>query len=300
MIAHSPSYNNPALPFNCRFPSFRLRQSPRLQPSPDVNAAASSSSYTDDVLLGEKLRIRQPARGYRLGLDALLLAAWASRNTPVRAHGLHVLDLCAGTGVVGLAFAVMRNDVAALHAVEANPDMATHLQHNLLQGGGRFSARAEARDLRELRGLQADVILMNPPYFAPGSGRLSPDPYRAMARHQVLGDIDELLAAAVRCMGDNTLFFLAYPPDGMARVEQTLATLDVHLHHRVDVASRADRPPWIRLLAIGRCFSPCTEHSPLVIHGHGASLSSLDLAAILRGDARLWAPQAISSTPSEA
>ncbi len=271
-----------------------------MRTSPDANTAASSSSFTDDVLLGQKLHIRQPARGYRLGIDALLLAAWASRHTPERAQGLHVLDLCAGTGVVGLAFAVMRNDVDALHAVEANPDMTTHLQHNLLQGGGRFSARAEARDVRALRGARADVILMNPPYFEPGSGRLSPDPYRAMARHQVLGDIDELLAAAVRCMDDNTLFFMAYPPDGMARVEQTLATLHVHLHHRVDVASRADRPPWIRLLAIGRCFSPCTAHSPLVIHGHGASVSTLDVDAVLRGDARLWAPQTVSSPPSEA
>lgn len=271
-----------------------------MRPSPEVNAAARTSSWTDDLFLGDKLCIRQPVRGYRFGLDAFLLAAWTSRSTPALAQGLRVLDLCAGTGVVGLAFALMRHDVDSLHAVEANPDMATILQHNLLQGGGRFRVRADVRDARELTGVQADVIIMNPPYFEPGSGRLSPDPYRAMARHQVLGNIDELLSAAVRCMHDTTVFYMAYPVDGIARVERALAELQVHIHQHMDVASRPDRAPWMRLLAIGRCFKTCTVHSPLVIHGHGASVMLADVDAIVRGEPGMWAPQPACSDTAEA
>lgn len=270
-------------------------------PSPQqANPGKTAASFTDDEVLGEKLYIRQPARGYRFGADALLLAAWASRNTPIHLQGLKVVDLCAGTGVVGLAFSVMRSDVAALHAVEASPDLAAHLNHNLSQGGGRFDVRADIRDVRELSGVLADVILMNPPYFEPGSGRLSPDPYRAMARHQVLGDIDELLAAAVRCMHDNTLFFMEYPVETIARVEHALARLGVRVHHQMDVSSHADRPPWIRLLAIGRAATPCRLHSPLVIHGHGASVSSLNVDAVVHGDPRVWAPQPLPHVPPEA
>lgn len=271
-----------------------------MRPSPEVNAAARDSSWTDDLLLGDKLHIRQPARGYRFGLDALLLAVWASRNTPALAQGLRVLDLCAGTGVVGLAFALMRDDVDFLHAVEANPDMAPYLQYNLLQGGGRFRARADVQDARALAGAEADVIVMNPPYFESGSGRLSPDPYRAMARHQVLGNIDELLSAAARCMHDTTIFYMAYPVDGIARVERVLAKLQMHIHQYMDVASRPERVPWMRLLAIGRCVKTCTVHSPLVIHGHGASVSTLHVDAIVQGDPRMWAPQPACSDPSEA
>jgi tRNA1Val (adenine37-N6)-methyltransferase len=282
-------------------PILALTAWPSLMPSPsEASPALTASACTDDVLLGERLKIRQPARGYRLGLDALLLAAWASRNTPVHPQRLHVLDLCAGTGVVGLAFSVMREDVGALNAVEASPELSLILQHNLSQGHGRFRVRAELQDVRELSGLHADVILMNPPYFEPGSGRLSPNPYRAMARHQVLGNIDELLAAAVRCMHDNTLFFMAYPVDRMARVESALERLKVYAHHRLDIASHPERPPWIRLLAIGRRPTTCSVHSPLVIHGHGASVAALHVDGVVHGDPRVWAPQSALSVPLEA
>ena len=42
-------------------------------------AAGESVEVTDDAFLTDRLRILQPARGYRAGLDAVLLAAAACR-----------------------------------------------------------------------------------------------------------------------------------------------------------------------------------------------------------------------------
>src|SRR5207248_6315707 len=63
----------------------------------------------DDALLGGKLPLLQPARGYRTNVDALWLADFARQNKPAR----RCLDLGCGVGAVGLALLVMGGARAA-------------------------------------------------------------------------------------------------------------------------------------------------------------------------------------------
>ncbi len=65
---------------------------------PDPCPQPSPGPLTDDAFLGGRLRLWQPARGYRAGMDALLLAA----AVPAR-PGETVLDLGCGTGAAALA-----------------------------------------------------------------------------------------------------------------------------------------------------------------------------------------------------
>ena len=62
---------------------------------------------TDDALLGGRVRLRQPAKGYRAAIDPLLLAA----SLAIR-PGETLLDLCCGVGTVG-ACALARVPVPA-------------------------------------------------------------------------------------------------------------------------------------------------------------------------------------------
>lgn len=58
------------------------------------------TALTEDALLGGRVRLLQPSRGYRVAVDAVLLAA-AIETVP----GDRVLDLGAGVGAVGLCLA---------------------------------------------------------------------------------------------------------------------------------------------------------------------------------------------------
>ena len=51
------------------------------------------TEVTEDWLLNEQVRIFQPQKGYRAGLDAILLAASLSEKP-----GQHVLDMGCGAG----------------------------------------------------------------------------------------------------------------------------------------------------------------------------------------------------------
>ena len=64
--------------------------------------AAVDISVTDDMFLGETLSVLQPSKGYRAGIDAVLLAATVNAAVD---QEIKVLDLGAGVGVVSLAVA---------------------------------------------------------------------------------------------------------------------------------------------------------------------------------------------------
>lgn len=143
---------------------------------------------TLDRFLGGHLIIEQPARGaHRAGLDAILLAA----TVPAEARGL-LVDLGAGVGTAGLA-AGLRAPGLAVQLVERDPATARLARANAarLVAGGRtapiavieidIAAKASLREAAGLGRESADIVIMNPPYFAPGRVRASPAGARAAA-----------------------------------------------------------------------------------------------------------------------
>ena len=85
------------------------------------------TALTEDALLGGRVRLLQPRRGYRVAVDAVLLAAAVDP-----AAGERVLDLGAGVGAVGLCLA------------ERVPD-CTIVGHRAAAGAGASSPSATPR-----------------------------------------------------------------------------------------------------------------------------------------------------------
>ncbi|MBF9034832.1 methyltransferase [Rhodobacterales bacterium HKCCE2091] len=133
-----------------------------------------------DEFLGGRLRVWQPARGYRSGSDTVLLAAACTARP-----GDTVLDLGCGAGVAGLCLAA-RVEGSTVTGVERQPEMAALANHNAAELGLPFEAvAADIADLpRGLRGRTFDHVMMNPPFFAGGRGPRSPDRTRAAARSE--------------------------------------------------------------------------------------------------------------------
>jgi tRNA1Val (adenine37-N6)-methyltransferase len=150
-----------------------------------------ADEITTDSILGGRVILRQPRRGYRVNVDSLLLAAFAAegRRTTM------VVDLGAGVGALGLVLvAVGAARSAAL--VEAEPGIVALARENLARNGS--SGSAHACDLGrqklppELVG-QGDLVVANPPFFPPARGT----PARhAGARRARSGLLEPFLRAA--------------------------------------------------------------------------------------------------------
>ncbi|MEM8878877.1 MAG: methyltransferase [Pseudomonadota bacterium] len=151
-----------------------------------MGRTADVEDRSEDAFLGGRLNITQPTTGHRAGLDAILLAA----SCPVD-EGQSIADLGAGVGVAGLAV-LKRQPGCQLTLVEQDPLLVDLCRGNATNNG--FASQTQAIEATiggkggaEAAGLQAGSfhhVIANPPFAAPGTGRMSPDA-RKRAAHQL-------------------------------------------------------------------------------------------------------------------
>lgn len=164
---------------------------------------------TEDTLLGGRVRLIQPATGYRVAIDPVLLAA-AIEAAP----GERILDAGCGTGAAALCLAA-RVPEATVVGIEIAPDLAALARRSVRLNGleGRieiveasFAAYAAAH-----RGA-FDQVMTNPPFYDRSRHTRSPQPTRAVAHGEdTLGLVDWIKAAgtALRPGGKLTLIHRA-------------------------------------------------------------------------------------------
>lgn len=132
------------------------------------------------------LRIFQPIKGHRFGLEAMALAAFV-RVKP----GETLVDLGTGVGVIPLLLA---HTGARLIGVEIQAELVELARKNAeLNNVDLQIIEGDFRGIKDLlTPHRAQVVVCNPPFFEVGRGRVSPDPARATARQaerKMLGDV---------------------------------------------------------------------------------------------------------------
>ncbi len=142
---------------------------------------------TRDAFLGGRLHARQPARGFRAGIDSVLLAA----SVPPKAEE-RILELGAGAGVAALCLAARVEDVH-IEGIERERSLVALARENAAANG--ISARVtfhEGDATRPPAKTEAfDHVMMNPPYNDPAKG--TPAPHRG--KREALAEKGAALAA---------------------------------------------------------------------------------------------------------
>ena len=151
----------------------------------------------EDRLLGGRVRLSQPAHGYRVAIDPVLLAAAVST-----APGDHVLDAGCGTAAAALCLAARISDVG-ITGVEFDPELAALAAANVTANGvvGRitivaeeFGAYADANRDR------FDQVMTNPPYHEKDAYSASPYHTKASAHGEGMLNVDRWIAAATTAL----------------------------------------------------------------------------------------------------
>jgi tRNA1Val (adenine37-N6)-methyltransferase len=148
---------------------------------------------TLDVLFDGKLSLFQSGTGYRFSLDALLLASFVTVKRRDR-----VIDLGTGNGVIPLALADYYPSITVT-GVEIQPAMAQRARKNLHLNRLNNRIKIVMGDVRSidaiLEAASCEVVVSNPPYRKAGSGRVSPNDEKRIARHETQGDLGDFLRA---------------------------------------------------------------------------------------------------------
>ncbi len=165
----------------------------------------SENERLDEV--NEKLKLIQKTDGLVFGTDALLLAAYAEGEAET------AVEYGAGTGIVSLLLAT-RKKAKHITAVEVQSEFADLAGRNIELNGLSDKVTAVCADVRDWRAeTPVAMIVSNPPYMKTDSGFSCDKEKKNVARHEVMGDIGEFLAAAKRNLKYGGAFLAVYRPD---------------------------------------------------------------------------------------
>jgi tRNA1(Val) A37 N6-methylase TrmN6 len=233
---------------------------------------------TEDGLLGGRVRLLQPAKGYRVAVDAVLLAAAAEARPSDR-----ILDLGAGVGAVSLCLAARIAD-CSITGIELQPALAELAERNAQLNGFGDRLAILVHDLATpLPLLEAfDHVVSNPPYLAAAVADPPPDASKALATIESSASLERWLTVATGAAKPAGTVLLIHRADRLDEIERALAALGWS-----DLAIKR-LPPAPRVLVRARRSGRLhrREVPPFVLHRPGGGYTD-EAEAVLRGGAPL-------------
>ena len=156
-----------------------------------------------------RLKVIQPERGYRFSIDAVLLAGL----TNVRPRD-RVVDLGSGCGIIPLLLA-FQQPVAHITGIEIQDSLVSMAKRNVIINEFSHMIEIVQADLRKVDVAMVDgrvsLVVSNPPYGKLRSGRLNPDSEKAIARHELLANLGDVIRTAAQLLQNKGRLALIYP-----------------------------------------------------------------------------------------
>lgn len=137
----------------------------------------------------KEFEVHQDRCAMKIGTASVLLGAW----TDVTSNPNSVLDIGAGTGILGLMMA-QRTSAGYIDGIEIEPDAYEQCVENFDNAPffeQLFCFHADLNEFVEEVEDQYDLIICNPPFFSETTA--SPNPKRDLARREASLPFEELL-----------------------------------------------------------------------------------------------------------
>ncbi|ANZ58092.1 methyltransferase [Fructilactobacillus lindneri] len=171
-----------------------------------------------DQLYSNNIKIIQSSEVFSFSLDAVMLANFANIK---KSRHAKIIDLCAGNGAVGL-FVSNKTD-GQIFEVEIQPRLSDMAERSVRLNDLEKQMRVYNADLKDSITLfekeSFDDVLVNPPYFIdkPNSKK-NPNPYLAVARHEVKTNLEEVIDVSSQLLKTNGKMFMVHRPDRLIEI----------------------------------------------------------------------------------
>lgn len=163
----------------------------------------SPDKKIEDLMLGG-LKIIQSSKLYRFTSDAVLLAKF-----PEKRHK-NVLDLCAGSGIVGLHY-YGEFSPSTVTFVEIQKELSDMCYESLVLNGLTDRMRVVNIDLKDFDGnTEYDACFCNPPYQKQNCGYSTVNEHIAICREEVKCTLYDIVAAASKALKNGGRFYIVH------------------------------------------------------------------------------------------
>ena len=218
----------------------------------------------DDLQRNGYQIIQNPAK-FCFGMDAVLLSGFV-RVKP----GAKVLDLGTGTGIIPLLVEA-KTQAAQISAIEIQEESADMARRSVQLNGLEDRINIVTGDLREadkfFDAASFDVVTCNPPYMIGQHGLPNPDEPKAIARHEILCTLEDVVRTAARLLKPGGYFCMVHRPFRLAEIVTVMTEYKLEPKRMKFVYPYVDKEPNMVLLEAVRDGKPrMTVEKPLIVY----------------------------------
>ena len=210
-------------------------------------------------------QIIQKEQGFCFGMDAVLLSDFAQVK-----NGGRVLDLGTGTGILPI---LMEAKTKAVHltGLEIQPEMAEMAARSVKLNHLEDKIEIVEGDIKEASAIFShdsfDTITSNPPYMIGQHGLRNPDMPKAIARHEVLCNLDDVVSQASKVLKERGRFYMVHRPFRLAEIMNVLTKYRLEPKRMQLVYPYIDREPNMVLIeTLKGGNSRITVEPPLIVY----------------------------------
>jgi len=218
-----------------------------------------------DDLHRNNYHIIQNTKKFCFGMDAVLLSGFAKVLPKEK-----VLDLGTGTGIIPILLEAKTSgehftglEIQVESADMARRSVALNQQENKID-----IVAGDIKEASSLFGLASfDVVTSNPPYMNHSHGLVNPSEAKAIARHELLCSLDDVIREASKVLKSNGRFYLVHRPFRLVEIINTLTAYKLEPKRMKLVYPYVDKEPNMVLIECVKGAKPMIKvEAPLIVY----------------------------------
>ena len=200
----------------------------------------------EDLQLGG-LRIIQKKNGFRFGADAVLLSDFAAR-----AKSRAILDLCTGSGIVPILLSA-KTRAQKICGLEIQQEICDSARRSVELNGLNPRVEIICGDVKNAAAICGagafDTVTCNPPYMKSGAGLVNPSDEKAIARHEILCSLEDVIKVSAELLAPMRRFFMVHRPSRLTDIICAMREYKIEPKELRLVSPSAGKPPNLVLIS---------------------------------------------------
>lgn len=218
----------------------------------------------DDLQVKGYEIIQHPGK-FCFGMDAVLLSSFACVK-----KGEKALDLGTGTGIIPILLSA-KTEGESFTGLEIQKESADMAERSVIHNHLEEQVKIVVGDIKEAADIfgsvSFDVITTNPPYMIGSHGITNPSDTKAIARHEVLCTLDDILKVSAKMLKPKGRFYMVHRPFRLAEILSKMVQVGIEPKRMRLVHPFVDKEPNMVLIeGLRGGNSRMTIEPPLIVY----------------------------------